>query len=50
MVDALANPPPPPPPKDYNRKLAPPLIEAVKDGNLEQMQKLLKEVSSLSEI
>jgi ankyrin repeat protein len=41
MVEAMANPPPPPT-KTYNRHLAPELIEAVKEGDIPNMERLLK--------
>ena len=44
FVEALANPPPPPPAKTYHRHLAPQLIEAVKKGDIPEMERLLKMV------
>ena len=44
LVEALANPPPPPPAKTYHRHLAPQLIEAVKEGDIPEMERLLKMV------
>ena len=46
MVHALANPPPPPPAKTYNRELAPQLIEAVKTGDIPEMERLLQRGAS----
>ena len=46
LVHALAHPPPPPPAKQYDRKLAVPRIEATKEGDIEEMKRLLAQGAS----
>ena len=47
LVHALAHPPPPPPAKQYDRKLAVPLIEATKEGDIEEMKGEIADVHQI---